>query len=113
VAKRGRRKDSQLNKAAAGIGRTMAEVMNRMDSWRSQGDELAAEVRQIVAAGSQMLAELGHKADSRVRTARKALTRVRKRGGRPKGFKMSAAARRKLSIAAKKRWAARKAEKKD
>jgi ElaB/YqjD/DUF883 family membrane-anchored ribosome-binding protein len=78
--------------------------MGRMDRWRSQRDEIASELHQVVKTGQKMLAELGHTADVEAAAAKRA-----GRQGANKVYKMSAAARRKMSIAAKKRHAARRA----
>jgi hypothetical protein len=86
-----------------GIGTALGNVVSRIEDWRRQRDELAAEVRQVVTAGTQLLSELGHDANVR---ATEFISSVRKgKGGRPKGYKMSAATRRKLRQA----WARRKA----
>lgn len=106
MAKRGRRRRNKLDTVAAGIGSALGRLMNRMDSWRRQRDEIAAEVRQAVEAGQRVLQELGQDAGKKL-AAGPGLLRRRK-GGRRKGFKMSKAARAKISAAAKKRWAERK-----
>ncbi len=61
-----------------------------------------------------MLAELGHRAELRLPARRKLLRSMGSvtKPGRKQGYKVSAAARRKMSLAAKRRWAAKKAEQK-
>ena len=103
MAKRGRKRGG-LDRAAVGIGTALGNVVNRIENWRRQRDEIAAEVRQVVAAGTQLLSELGH--DANVRFASVAAPLLKSRGGRPKGYKMSAATRRKLKAAWRRRKAA-------
>lgn len=107
MAKRGRPRKSRLDKAAAGIGRTLGQVMNKMDRWRKQRDEIASDIRHVVGTGQKILAELGHAGQSAVSEVRS--LQGKSRGGRRKGFKMSAAARAKISAAQKARWAKQKA----
>jgi hypothetical protein len=108
MAKRGRRRTTLLNTTAEGIGRSLGKLANRLDAWRKQRDELAQDLRHVVGAGERMLLELGHGAQVEGSKALRATAKAVK-SGRRKGFKMSAAARRKISLAAKKRWAAKRA----
>lgn len=103
MAKRGRKRGG-LDRTAVGIGTALGNVVNRIENWRRQRDEIAAEVRQVVAAGTQLLSELGH--DANVRLASMAGPLLKRKGGRPKGYKMSAATRRKLKAAWRRRKAA-------
>lgn len=105
MAKRGRPRST-----AAGIGRTLAKLTNKMDQWRRQRDEIERDLRHVVESGQNMLAELGTRTGKAI-TAASANIKPN-RGGRRKGFKMSAEAKAKISAAAKKRWALRKKQQK-
>ena len=104
MAKRGRPRG-----VATQIGRTMGKLVNKMDRWRRQRDEIERDLRHVVESGQSMLAELGSTTGRALTTASASIKP--NRGGRRKGFKMSAAAKAKISAAAKKRWALRKKEK--
>jgi hypothetical protein len=99
-----RNRGSRLDAAAKEIGTTLGHLATRMDAWRRQRDEIAAEVRQAVDVGRKMLAELG----SDVAGLSREVGLTKRRGGRKKGFKMSEEAKAKIAEAARKRWAARK-----
>jgi hypothetical protein len=101
MAKRGRPRN-----VAAGIGRNLAKLANKMDRWRRQRDEIERDLRHVVESGQSMLSELGTKTGRALTTASARIEP--NRGGRRKGFKMSAEAKAKISAAAKKRWALRK-----
>ncbi len=75
--------------------------MNRLDKLQKQRDAITARIEELAHAGGEMFARLKGGAE---RVGRQAVKR-----GRKPGFKMSAAARRKMSLAAKKRHAARRA----
>lgn len=108
MAKRGRRRKTTLDTTAEGIGRTLGQLANRFEHWVNQRDALAADLRQVVGAGQRMLSELGSTAVRRVGGVGVGNGRKRRKGGRPKGSKMSAAARAKISAAQKARWAKQK-----
>lgn len=101
MAKRGRPRS-----AATEIGRTLGKLANKMDKWRRQRDDIERDLRQVVESGQGMLAELGSRTGRALTTASERIKP--NRGGRRKGFKMSAEAKAKISRAAKKRWALRK-----
>ena len=90
--------------AAEGIGRTLGQLANRLDKLHEQREQITARIQQLAQTGSELFARLKHGAE----TDRAVVQRKVKRG-RKAGFKMSAAARRKMSLAAKKRHAARRA----
>lgn len=73
------------------VNTTLRKALRQL---QRQREKIAAQI-----AGLENL--LGLSGRGRRRGARKAPAR----GGRRKGFKMSAAARRKISLAAKRRWA--------
>ena len=108
MAKRGRA--SRLNTAAYKIGQTLGEAMNRLENWRQQRAEIAAGVQKAVDAGTQILRELGYESGSGFTSVRKSV-HIRNRAIilRPRKVRrLSAEARKRLSISAKKRWAAAK-----
>jgi hypothetical protein len=90
--------------AAEGIGRTLGQLTNRLEKLHKQRDAITARIQQLAHAGGEMFARLKRGAEADLAVARRTVKR-----GRKAGFKMSAAARRKMSIAAKKRHAARRA----
>lgn len=96
---RRRRRTSTLEKAGETVGRTLGHLAARWAALDRQRTELAAELTRLartmvgsgspLGGGSTLIKELG-----------------RRRGGRPKGFKMSEATKRKLRAAWKRRKAA-------
>jgi len=83
-------------------------MVAKVESWNQQRSVIAGEIREYVAAAQKLLGELGHTADAgalAVAAGAKAF-----KTGRRAGFTMSAEAKRKISIAAKARWAARRGQ---
>jgi hypothetical protein len=97
MAKRGRRKRTGGNDVLIDLARQLTEVERRRQDL----------LRQIVSAAGQELAS-----SPATGAAPSAGTGGQRRGGRRKGFKMSAEARAKIAAAQRKRWAKQKAEKK-
>ena len=89
---------------AEGIGRTLGQLANRLDKLHKQRDAITARIQRLAHTGSEMFARLKHGAKTDLAVVRRTVKR-----GRKAGFKMSAMARRRMSIAAKKRHAARRA----
>lgn len=96
---RRRRRSSALETAGAAVGRTLGVLAGRLAAIDRQRTEIAAELSRLAksiaggsgrGAGDALLARIG-----------------RRRGGRPKGFKMSEATKRKLRAAWKRRKAAK------
>lgn len=85
--------------AATTIGSALGHVAAKLDTWKRQRAEIASELQQLVQQGQRMLADLGHAILPTPDVAP-----VRK-GGRPKGYRTSAATKAKLRAA----WRARKA----
>jgi hypothetical protein len=90
--------------AAEGIGRTLGQLANRLDKLHKQRDAITARIQRLAHTGSEMFARLKRGAETDLVIVRRTVKR-----GRKAGFKMTAAARRKMSIAARKRHAARRA----
>ena len=88
----------------------MADV-KVLETLKEERDKLQSELERVEAAISAY--QGGTSGSSRRTTSRKSSTRKkssRKRGGRKKGSTHSAATKRKISQAMKKRWAERKKE---
>lgn len=124
MAKRRRgRRSAALDQFAQDLGHILGTAQNKAESWLGQRQVIAKQLHQIRDSASQLLAKLGSEAlesgESIVGAVMRRGRRGRPRGtgkkqgpGRPKGRKVSAAARRRMSLAAKRRWAARKAAEK-
>ncbi len=104
MVNRRRRRNTTLVSAAEGLGRTLGQLANRLDKLHKQRDAITARIEQLAHTGSEMFARLKRGAEADVAVVRRTVKR-----GRKAGFKMSAVARRKMSIAAKKRHATRRA----
>ena len=89
--------DSVADQIASFIGKSMGELMNTKESLQSQ---LAEVEKQILRVRNKVLKQFGGAAKTR-RKAKSAL----KRAGRAMRKELSPATRRKMAIAAKKRWA--------
>jgi hypothetical protein len=99
-----RASDSVADQIASFIGKSMGELMNRKDSLQAQ---LADVEKQIDGVRRKVLKQFGG-ADAAARKAKAAV----KRAGKSVRRELSPETRRKMAIAAKKRWArARKAAK--
>ena len=81
------------------IGTALGRLANRIDQWKKQRDELIAEGEHLASVA------LGYVRDLRGETAPPV---PRRRGGRPKGMKLSEETRAKLRAAWKRRKAAQK-----
>jgi hypothetical protein len=100
MAKRQRRSPSQLDRTATLIGTHLGHLARKYDLWIKQRDEIAAELRRYVESAETMISGMGHTADV-------AIGRAARRGRRV----IPPEHRRKISEAAKARWAKRKAGK--
>jgi hypothetical protein len=102
MTKRGRRKGSRsLNATAESIVTALGHVAARVDSWKQQRTEIASEIQKLLTSAHALMRDLGHSADAPA--TRDAL--ARRKGGRPKGYKMSEETKAKLRAA----WRRRKA----
>ena len=100
MAKRGRQAgSSSLHYTAEAIGKALGHVAAKLDAWKVERTSLAAEVRSLMVSAQSLLGEVSD-GDYRVGSVRK------NKGGRPKGYKMSAATKAKLRAAWKRRKAA-------
>jgi hypothetical protein len=101
--KRGVRGSPRLNATAETIGATLGHVAARLDAWKQQRTEIAADIEKLIRSARGMLRDVGGAASRGAAAARRAATN---KGGRPKGYKMSEATKRKLRAA----WRRRKAK---
>lgn len=92
-----RTNSSSLNMAAENIGSALGQVAARLDRWKADRASIAADINNLLKSAQGMLGDLSHTASESFEKSR---------GGRPKGYKMSAATKAKLRAAWKKRKAA-------
>ncbi len=88
---------------ASDIDTALTRVTTRLHAWHAERQQIAAEIRQLIGRANALLEELGGTAPSR---AQRPPRSAKRRGGRPKGFKVSPATRAKLRAV----WKRRKAE---
>jgi hypothetical protein len=108
MAKR-RRRSSKLGSAAGSLGHALGVLANKVERVNQQRAAVSKEIIAFVQHAQGMLSDLGHGARIAIPRARKRFTTAlaaAQKPGRRTGFKVSAAARRKMSLAAKRRWAA-------
>jgi hypothetical protein len=103
VAKKRRSSPSALNYTAENIGTALGQLANRFAELTRHRAELGAELQRISQAAQRMLADIGSEATQVV-----ASVTGKRKGGRPKGYKVSPATRAKLKAAWKRRQAAKK-----
>ena len=99
MAKRRRRKGS-ATAIAEGLGSALGKIAGRVDAWNSQRGEIAKDLRQLITHAQGVLTDVMRAPAPNVPGTRKG------KGGRPKGYKMSAATKAKLRAAWKRRKAA-------
>jgi hypothetical protein len=90
---------STVDTTAENIGTALGRVAAKLDSWKRQRTEIAAELNRVVAAAERLLSHLGPEGAAEAAAAPN-------RGGRKKGYKVSAATKAKLREAWEKRRAA-------
>lgn len=98
----------QMITTVESIGSALGQVAARLDVWKQQRSEIAADIRRILRTGENMLGELGEVAG---RHGGKLLRPTSPKGGRPKGYRTSEATKRKLREAWKRRRASAAAAK--
>jgi hypothetical protein len=94
------RRKGKLAITAENMGATLGRLAGRLDRLNRERRELAAELWHLLSVSQGLLGDLGSYAGEEVRRLRK--------GARPKGYKMSAATKRKLRAAWRRRKAAAK-----
>lgn len=108
---------SGIDKFAEDLGSILGTAQTKAESWLGQRESIAEQLTRIRDEASSLLGKLTGgvtkfaKAVKRGR-GRPAGGRTKASPGRPPGHKVSDAARLKMSIAAKRRWAERKAAEK-
>jgi hypothetical protein len=98
--KQTRRGSDALNTTAESIGSALGRVAAKLDRWKRERGEIAAEIQRLMTSAQGMLGDLGQPAERSYARA------ASPKGGRPKGYKMSEATKRKLRAAWKRRKAA-------
>src|ERR1041385_2110831 len=94
---------SSASVMAEGIGSALGHMAARVDAWNSQRTVIGRDLEQLIAHAQGLLKDvMGQEAPGTP-------ARPRRKGGRPKGYKMSAATKAKLKAAWKRRKAAAKA----
>jgi hypothetical protein len=79
------------------MGSALGHVAARVDSWKKQRAEIFADIQRLIRSAQGLLTDLGGSTTAVVR---------RRKGGRPKGYRMSEETKRKLRAAWKRRKAA-------
>jgi hypothetical protein len=98
-------KRQQSHGMAESVGAALGRVAAKIDNWRSQRAEISRDIQQIIAHAQGMLREVTHEPTPQAPMG--SLPGSRKgKGGRPKGYIMSAATKAKLRAAWKRRKAA-------
>ena len=103
MSKRRARKRS-ATAVAMGVGAALGRVAARIDAWNSQRSDIARDIRQLITDAQTLLKGVMHAPAPVVPGSRKG------KGGRPKGYKMSAETKAKLRAAWKRRKAATASE---
>ena len=114
--------ESTLQGFAEDLGSVLGHARKKAEGWLGQRQAIVKSLTELRDTATKLLTDLGHQAERVVRRGRRPGRPVgskNKRGpGRPKAAEvpfprhrrtMSAAARKKISEAQKKRWAAQKA----
>jgi hypothetical protein len=105
MAKHSRRRRTRMNHATASLGNLLGLLSVRVKNVTRQRAEVSREISGFIRHAQGMLSQL-----ARQEMSLPGLNSPSNgKPGRKAGYKASAAARRKMSIAAKKRWAARRA----
>ena len=115
------RRNRKLEGFATDLGTLLGTAVNKAESWLGERDHIVKNLTQVRDTASKLLSDLGHGAQTAVTAASSAY--AGKRRGRPAGSKntgaqgiggkrkrkMSAKARKAISMAQKARWAKQKA----
>ena len=127
MAKRQRGSGSALSKSAEAriegfaedLGNLLGTARAKAENWMGQRQTIVKNLTELRDTATKLLSDLGHQAERLARRGRpkgiKNAAPVKRGPGRPAGSgvkkkrTMSAAARRKISKAQKRRWAAQKA----
>lgn len=110
MAKRGRKTSRTIVQTAETIGSTLGRLAAKVDAWRGQRQQITDELTDLISSAQKMLREVRREPHSgRIASLGEIAHTVKRRqkGGRPRGYKMSAATKAKLRAAWKRRKAAR------
>jgi hypothetical protein len=97
---------------AEDLGRLLGTATAKAERWIGQRKEIATRLAQIRDTASRLLSDLGHQAQSRVRRVGRRVLAQTAVTAPPKRRRLSAKARKAISDAQKRRWAAHKAKEK-
>jgi hypothetical protein len=86
---------------AEGLGAAFGKIAGRIDAWNSQRGDIAKDIQDLITQAQRILKDVMRAPAPVVPGTRKG------KGGRPKGYKMSAATKAKLRAAWKRRKAAK------
>jgi hypothetical protein len=105
VAKKTARASTPLNRTAETIGASLGRLAARLDTWKEQRHDIAKEVREVLQSAHEILGQVGdtYRNAGALPTAPDGFSG---KGGRPKGYKTSAATQAKLRVASKRPKAA-------
>ncbi len=93
MAKRRRTAPRRTTATTAGIDTALTHLRTRLHTWHTERTQIAAEIQRVIDRARALLREVS----DRPTAARRQV--VARKGGRPKGFKVSAATRAKLRAA--------------
>ena len=114
----GRSTGTRIEGFAEDLGKVLGTARARAEGWISQRQEIVRHLTDLRDTASKLLAALGHEAERTVRRGRPGgrtrMEAARRGPGRPPGSRrkkrtMSAEARKAISDAQKRRWAAQRA----
>ena len=112
---RGKRRDAanRIEEFAEDLGRLLGTATAKAETWLGQRKEIAARLAQIRDTAAKVLGDLGHGSNSGGRGQRTSASRSTADGAQAprKRRRLSAKARKAISDAQKRRWAAVRAAK--
>lgn len=91
------------------IGQALGRAAARVELWKKLREEIATEIRRVVAEAHGLLSDLGHRAPDHVAPLVRSVAPPRpvsRKGGRRRGYKMSEATKQKLRAAWQRRRSA-------
>lgn len=108
--RRGRKKGSGLDAVAMAAGSTLGTIANQLDALNRKRNEISVQIRRLVRKAESQLKGMAGDAAPVIARGRKAAGKAVKTAKKVRRT-MSAKARKAISDAQKKRWAAKKAGK--
>lgn len=114
--RKGKLTETKIEAFAEDLGRLLGTAQTKAQHWLGQRQEIVKHLSGIRDTASKLLTDLGHQTERVARRGRQAASRLASAAQasplKRKRRKMSAAARKKISEAQKKRWAAQRAKQK-